>query len=293
MTFWGKLIGFIFGWFVMGPLGAVAGVFIGAVFDQGLNAHLNQTPRNHSDSVQRAFFTATFFVMGYLAKADGRVSEDEIRVASLIMTRLELSEDLRKEAIHLFNKGKDSNVDLNRYLDTLWRECHRYHDLLRFFIEIQLEAALADGKLQAEEEQILLLICERLHVSPREFSELMSRQWASQSFHQWYEDFNQQYQSQSHQRHEQDNRRGHQEQRRHYQPEQRQSSLKDAYGVLGIPMDASQADIKKAYRRLMNQHHPDKLVSRGLPEEMLKLAKEKTQQISAAYFVIREAKGFR
>jgi DnaJ like chaperone protein len=38
----------------------------------------------------------------------------------------------------------------------------------------------------------------------------------------------------------------------------------------------------------MSQHHPDKLVSKGLPEEMMKLATEKTQEIKEAYERIKQ-----
>ena len=70
-------------------------------------------------------------------------------------------------------------------------------------------------------------------------------------------------------------------------------SLNDAYTVLGVSETASDDEIKKAYRRLMNQHHPDKLVSKGLPEEMMKLATEKTQEIKKAYEQIKAARGSR
>ena len=68
------------------------------------------------------------------------------------------------------------------------------------------------------------------------------------------------------------------------------SSIHDAYKVLGIPADSTDADLKKAYRRLMSQHHPDKLVAKGLPEEMIKLATEKTQEIKAAYDMIKKSR---
>jgi len=54
---------------------------------------------------------------------------------------------------------------------------------------------------------------------------------------------------------------------------------------------ASDAEVKKAYRRLMSQNHPDKLVARGLPEEMMKVATEKTQEIKAAYEQVKAARG--
>jgi len=69
--------------------------------------------------------------------------------------------------------------------------------------------------------------------------------------------------------------------------------LAEAYQVLGVAREASDAEVKSAYRRLMNQHHPDKLVAKGLPEEMVALATEKTQEIKAAYETVRAARGSR
>ncbi|WP_419582212.1 DnaJ domain-containing protein, partial [Thiolapillus sp.] len=68
--------------------------------------------------------------------------------------------------------------------------------------------------------------------------------------------------------------------------------LADAYAVLNISADASDAEVKKAYRRLTSQHHPDKLVAKGLPEEMMQIAAKKTHEIRQAYEIIKEARGF-
>jgi DnaJ like chaperone protein len=288
MTIWGRLIGVILGYKLLGILGACIGYLVGSWFDRGIRLHLHPIPPERSIAVQNAFFTATFSVMGHLAKADGRVSEDEIRVANQIMSRLELDETLRKRAIHLFNEGKEMNFDLEKALSLLYAECQKYPDLLRFFIEIQLEASVADGELHTEKRRILLLICQRLHFSPQEFEQLWARQWASQSF-QWFS-------SRSyHQAYNQENTGyAHQNRRRDtHSPSSNEPTLQDAYGVLGVLPSATVPEIKKAYRRLMNQHHPDKLMARGLPEGMVKLAKEKTQQIRAAYDIVREARGFR
>jgi len=69
--------------------------------------------------------------------------------------------------------------------------------------------------------------------------------------------------------------------------------LAEAYEALGVEKTATDAEVKKAYRRQMNQHHPDKLVAKGLPEEMIKLANEKTHEISAAYEEICKARGIK
>jgi len=283
MTIWGRFIGVLLGFKLLGILGAIIGFFVGSWFDRGLRLHLHHIPRERSIAVQNAFFTATFSIMGHLAKADGRVSEREIRAANQIMSRLELNDELRKQAIHLFTKGKEPDFNIEEALSLLMQECYKHPDLLRFFVEIQLEAALADGELHSEERRILLLICQRLNFSPQEFEQLWARQWASQAF-QWSSQSSQSSQSQY------ANGRSYEYA---YAKNTEAYSLQDAYGVLGILSSATIAEIKKAYRRLMNQHHPDKLAARGLPEGMVKLAKEKTQQIRAAYDLIREERGFR
>lgn len=284
MIIWGRLIGTLLGFKLLGLFGGIVGYILGSWFDKGLRLHLHQIPRSRAVAVQEAFFKATFLVMGHLAKVDGRVSEDEIRAAKNIMSRLELNETRRHEAMTLFNNGKSPDFDLESTLSHLYQECHRHPDLLRFFVEIQLEAALADGALNSDEKRVLLLICQALRFSSQEFEQLWARQWASQSFHDW---FASQFDP---------NARAHSNsgsQRRRQSAYANQPTLGDAYGVLGVASTATVAEIKKAYRRLMNQHHPDKLASRGLPEGMVKMAKEKTQQIRAAYDLIRQERGFR
>ncbi len=291
----GKIIGAFLGYMLLGTVGALLGIFIGHMFDKGLTLHLHTMPRSRPADVQRAFFTATFSIMGHLAKADGHVQPDEIVEAQRIMAQLDLSEALRKEAIQLFNKGKQPGFNVDQVLEALFEKCRSHKDLLRFFIEIQLGAALSDGALQPEEKRVLLHICECLHFSPQEFERLWAQQWASQAFHQWYSGG---FQQQSRQY------GGYQQQHRSYQGGSSRGghhashgpsgfSLQDAYGVLGVSESASVSDIKKAYRKLMNQHHPDKLASRGLPEGMMKMAKEKVLQIRSAYDLIREARGFK
>ena len=66
--------------------------------------------------------------------------------------------------------------------------------------------------------------------------------------------------------------------------------IDDAYKVLGVSPEASDAEIKRAYRKLMSENHPDKLAGRGLPESMREMAEERTREISHAYDVIKEAR---
>lgn len=247
-----------------GPLGALLGVALGRRFDRGVDGLGEYGAEiGNQERVQTAFFTATFAVMGHLAKVDGQVSSDEIRLAQQVMAQMRLSEDMRRTAMRLFEEGKSPAFQLDAVLDQFRNECHRRKQLLRMFVEIQLHTCYADGAVHTEEARVLQHICDRLGFSRQEFSQIEMLVKAARGF----------------------------------APGSAAPSSRDqlaaAYQVLGMTREASDAEIKTAYRRLMNQHHPDKLVAKGLPEEMIALATEKTQEIKAAYDVVRDARGSR
>ena len=251
MAWWGTLLGGTLGYMFGGPLGALLGAALGRNFDSGVRLSDQQgfTPGD-TERVQAAFFTATFSVMGHIAKADGQVTQDEIASAKNIMAQMQLDAEQREAAIRLFNEGKQADFPLQEVLTQFKRECHRRRNLLQMFIEIQIATVLADKLIHPEEKKLLYFIADELGFS-----------------HQHIEQFF------------------------HFAGNRQQSgksALREAYALLGVKESDSLDSIKKAYRRLMNQHHPDKLVSKGLPEEMIKLATEKTQQIQKAYDLIKK-----
>ncbi len=262
MSWLGKVVGGAFGFLMGGPLGAVLGASVGHQFDEGMQGMDAEEGLNPGDQhrVQIAFFTATFSVMGHIAKADGRVTADEIKLAKRVMDELALSGDMRKTAVNLFEQGKSANFPLDDVLDQFRRECHRRTHLIRMFLELQIQAAYADGALDKAEENVLHRICEHLGISRFEYERIKLQFQAQQRFYG------------------------------HSQQQQASNRLEDAYAALGIEKTASDAEVKKSYRRLMSQHHPDKLVAKGLPEEMMVIAKEKTQQIRKAYETIKESR---
>ena len=77
-----------------------------------------------------------------------------------------------------------------------------------------------------------------------------------------------------------------------WQQAQRGPTLEDACNVLGVKPTDDAATVKRAYRKLMNEHHPDKLVAKGLPPEMMEMAKQKAQEIQKAWELIKEQRGF-
>lgn len=268
MSWLGKFIGGAFGFMLGGPLGAILGASVGHQFDIGIGGFQNDAAFNPGDQhrVQMAFFTATFSVMGHIAKADGRVSPEEISLANRVMEQMAISGEMRKTAINLFQQGKNDDFPLDEVLAQFYKECHRRTDLIRMFLEIQMQEAFADGVLDSNEERLLLHICSRLRISRFDYERIKIQLQAQYRFYG-------------------------QGQRQYYRLQPQQSSLEDAYGVLGLTPAATEAEVKKAYRRLISQNHPDKLVAKGLPEEMMKLAKEKTQKISKAYETIQKSGG--
>ncbi|PCH55503.1 MAG: co-chaperone DjlA [Legionellales bacterium] len=257
--YWGKLAGIILGFVLFRALGAAIGLVVGHMFDYGLQSSMRPKTRNNARDTQVAFFNATFAIMGHLAKMDGRVSRNELNIARGIMAKLELDAQQRLSAMHLFNRGKQATFDINTVLVPLRQECGGYYDLLRFFIQVLLDTALVDGPLSAKQYQCILLICTKLNCAPGDFPRL----------------------------------RLYQQQNRQQKTAPRKNDLQLAFETLGISSDSVKADIKIAYRRLMNMHHPDKLASKGLPAEMMRLAKEKTQEVRAAYDLVRQHRRFK
>lgn len=272
MAWKGKVFGSIAGFAMGGPVGAILGAALGHQVDKQ-SPHISFTVNSYASSeekqrVQTAFFTATFSVMGHLAKADGVVSKAEIDLATRVMEQMRLSAEMRQKAIHLFQEGKKTDFPLTQTIATFQQQCGAHKHLLYMFMEIQLQAAFADGQIHSKEEILLLQICQQLNISHLQYQRIKSRLQAQQRFYQYY-----QHQQQSSNK-----------------PYRSQNSLKDAYDVLGVKASATDAEVKKAYRTLVSQHHPDKLAAKGLPEEMMTLAKEKTQQITKAYETIKEAR---
>ncbi len=274
MRWVGKVIGGFLGLAAGGPFGAMLGAALGHGVDQGLQKLQRnaQLPPGDRQRVQSAFFTATFATMGHLAKADGRVSEAEIALAESIMSQLRLSPEMRSAAIKLFGEGKSAHFDLPAVVETFRRECRGQRTLVQMFLEIQLQAAYVDGEPTLAQRRVLEQIRGGLRIPEILFKQLetlvrLQRQFSAGAGAQGASGASGWRQAPT-----------------------RGPSLKEAYALLGVSPKDSDATIKKAYRRLLSQHHPDKLVSKGLPEEMMRMATQKTHEIRRAYEMIQDAR---
>lgn len=277
MQVWGKILGAFFGFLLGGPFGLFLGLFLGHKFDKArrnvYGGGFGDFGGSQASQAERQadFFHAGFAVMGHVAKAKGRVTQEEIRVATAIMERMGLQGESRRQAQNAFREGKNDDFPLEETLQRVRQNCAGRADLLQFFLELQIQAAFADGSLHPNERQLLHVIARYLGFSERQLEQRLHMQEAAFRFQQG--GFHQQQQGAG-----------------GFKAPPSKDQLAAAYDVLGVSPTAPAQELKRAYRKQMNEHHPDKLAAKGLPPEMMELAKQKTQELQAAYDLIRKEK---
>lgn len=246
---------------------SIWGLIIGAIAGQLLGQGAGGV-RAASADISEVFFRATFTLIGHIAKSDGRVSEAEIQAARHLMQELKLGADQVAHAIDFFRTGKSAGFDAERQLEELRDACGSRHDLIRVFVELQLRAAILGNDARGPAHHILSRMASQLGLSGLEFVHMEAVLRA-------------QYQTRSQSRASMGGGYS------------RPPNLDWAYQELDVAAGASNEEVKKAYRRQMSRHHPDKLVANGLPESMAEVAKEKTQRIQEAYEAICAARGIK
>jgi len=253
-----KLIGVFAGYYFFGWWGVLLGLFVGSFVDRariygsgGVNPMQN--------ALRQAVFLETVFVsMGKLAKADGRVSEEEVAHVEQFMQKLNMTPAHREQAIRLFKQGADSEFDIYPTYQRFLSVCGRTKNLREVLLAYLIVMALADGNFHPAEEALLAEIAGYLGYGPEAFKQMMEMV-LNQS---------------------------------HFGGKKiaTAAALDDAYKALGVTKDSSDAEIKRAYRKLMSQYHPDKLMGQGLPEDMIAMATEQAKEIQLAYDLIKKSR---
>jgi DnaJ like chaperone protein len=241
MSFWKAGIGGMIGFTIGGPIGGIFGAVIGSKLgDQ------NQRKPSNNEKNQAAFFTALFACFGKIAKADGKVTRDEVdMVDQFIKNRFNLPPDQRAFAIQVFNHAKDDNNSFRDYASQLASLLSTNSSSLIMFYELLFELSMADGYLDASEEKLLIEAIGIFKIDPGLF-DINKRKYGA--------------------------------------------DISDAYTILGVSQDMSFKEIKIAYQRKRKEFHPDTLLSKGLPEELLEKAKEKFIEIQSAFEEIEKQK---
>ena len=250
--FIGAAIGALIGGVPGALIGGAAGWFVGQWIRQSIIGSLQLA--------QSQLVESTFSVMGAISKADKVVTRDEIKAVEQMFGMLRVEGEMREKAKAAFNRGKQPEFDLNAAVDRFAAVTRGRGPLVQLFLQMQVMAVAADGKIHPAEHAMLVRIARRLGLTERDVSQLEALLRATQSG-----------------------------------PSgpgapPTQDRLADAYAALGVTPKSSGAEIKRAYRKLISQNHPDKLASRGLPESMRAVAEERSREINSAYDLIKSAR---
>lgn len=267
MKYLGALIGALLGLFVFhGFLALMLGALIGYGFD--VSRHQKKRQRKVDD---RGFVEPLFALLGAVAKSDGRVSEKEIAVAERMMQRLQLDNAWRQRAIEAFNSGKQAGFDLRAGIIRLRDWTGGYRDLAYPMLDVLVDTVLAEGPPSQNKLQLLKQVANALRISELELMAMLAMKGAAA---------------------------GHAGTGPSWQPgaggqrsAPRSSGFSDPYAVLGLTRNATDSEIKRAYRKLMSEHHPDRLGD--LPEDLKRRAEDRASAINAAYDQIKQQRGIK
>ncbi len=249
------LLGALIGWLLASIPGALLGALLGQVLDRrlGLDSWAALRARIAGRDVL-AGNELLFFMLGRLAKSRGRVSEAHIRTARAEMQRLRLTAAAQRLAIDAFYRGKTSSESLREPLHRLRGQRVQAQALLQACWRM----ARAEGPVDAREHELVMLWGKWLGLDAAAIAAL--DQAAGQ---------------------------------RKDAPIDPGGPYIQALRMLGVRRDSDPQAIKLAYRRLVSQHHPDKLTGAGAAPAQIRAATERTRELHLAYRLVRERHGFR
>ena len=267
MPYWGKVIGSLAGFATGRPWMAIIGLLLGHQFDRGFAARFMKfrpdLSAEHLERLPESFIRGLFLTMGHLAKADGRVSEHEIRAARALMHRLGLGPAQIRKAMSWFDQGKDAGFQLVSTIRQVRAEGARRAEIRGLFVRLLMEVALSKPTLHQRERSVLWQICTELEIGRVELAQLEAMLRAQRGFRK--------------------SAAGNEDTRR----------ITQAYEALGIDESSTNDDIKQAYRRLMNKNHPDKLISTNPDEARIAEAERRTREVRSAYEMLKIRRSIR
>lgn len=247
----------------LGFFGLLLAWFLGSSLDRFFALGLGAINPLGNEKRQTIFMETVFLLKGKLAKADGHISQDEVNHVEQFMTQLGMTAEHRKKAINLFKKGSAADFSIDPALDEFLAVCGHTNNLKQLLLVFLIAMALADGVVDQSEDSLLRTVAGRLGFSGADYERLIAMvkgqsHFAGGGFHGGAGST------------------------------ASALDLEDAYSALGVSANSTDQEVKRAYRKLMSQYHPDKLMGQGVPEDMIKVATEKTQEVQLAYDIIKK-----
>lgn len=253
-----KIIFVVAGYYFLGFFGAFLGYLIGSSIDRGRQFGLGGINPLGNDHRKAVFLETVFVLMGKLAKVDGHISKDEIAHVEQFIQKMGISAEHRQQAIAQFKRGSTDNFDINATLNEFMATCGNTSNLKQVLLMYLTVMALVDGKIDSAEHALLEKIALRLGFSTADFKQMLDMLLNQSHFSQGNANTSS------------------------------PSALEGAYKALGVTKNNTDAEIKRAYRKLMSQYHPDKLTGQGLPDDMIAVATERAKEIQVAYDLIKK-----
>lgn len=252
MSWLGAGIGAGIGLMFGGPIGAALGAWIGSSFGSGLQRAAGGAGSLNREGAQAVFIVTLFSMLAKIAKADGQVSKAEVRlVDDFIQNNLRLSAEDRKHAIQIFQNAKSDTYSIYDYAEQ-YRQLVHNQAMREMVYRLLFAVAYADGELHAAEEEILRRIPSHLGLHESIFNAMHGEFGRSAQYST--------------------------------------ASLQQHYDILECRPDASDRELKLAYRRKAAEFHPDKIAAKGLPEEFMRYAEDQMKSITVAYDTIVAAR---
>ncbi len=211
---------------------------------------LPEDPDADALTTQTLMFSALWSLVGHLAKAEGRVTPAVVARAEALMKAMSLNRTQRRMAIALFEQGKSVEFPRARMARRLRRACGPTSQVPAAVLAQLVQIAQADGAPGPRRRQALAEICIALGLPYAELARLLGETPASRN--------------------------------RQVRP-----AASEACAILGVKPSASMDEITRAYRRLINRHHPDKLHGSANHPEAIRAAEEQTRAIRAAFETLR------
>ena len=263
--YWGKIIGTVAGAATLKPWFVLLGLFLGHQFDRGFAARFRdfEFQGKPVGRLPEEYVRPLFQAMGHLAKSDGRVSEEEIRAARTVMHRLEFGPARVRNAMHWFEEGKRPDYPLLQTMRHTRRVAVRNPELRLLFVRLLLEVAVAKDGMRQQERALIWTICNEFDIGRVDLAQLEAMMRAQKGF------------------------------RRSPAGDVDAARVRGAYETLGIEKSASNTEIKKAYRRLMSQNHPDKIAGSNPAKDVVAEAERRTREVRSAYEMLKARRSIR
>lgn len=256
------------------------------------------------NNVQNLFFRTVFTLLGYVAKRDGPVNDKEVKRTETFMDKMELSAAHKREAIRLFKSGADPAFNARETLANFKGLAKKSPNLAQILLVYLINLARVDGALVSKEVEAVEEVAFGLGYSNITFKHLLKMISAQHQFADGLEKERHagsktdsaaaadktadDIRASDRQKPQQNDDKSCAQKTREFQSGS--VNLQSAYKVLEVSPTATNAEIKKAYRRLVNQYHPDKLIGLGLPPYMVQAATECFKTIQAANDYIERAR---